>query len=235
MVARLTDAQVQQRCQDAGIKLLEPFTVTRRVYLVRYSDCGHEETKGFQSVGRSGCRSCSPSKPLTPEQVQQRCDAAGVELLEPFKAAGKKHRVRYRDCGHEDTKWFYDIGKRGCWECSPSKPLTAAEVQRRCDEGGVELLEPYQATSQKHLVRYRDCGHVYLKVFSDIENKGCNRCPDKRLLSEREVQQRCDAAGVELLEPFRGVNHRHDVRCLSCGQETQQLFASLGKVECLSC
>jgi methionyl-tRNA formyltransferase len=247
----LSAEQVQQRCADAGVELLDEYAGASKKYRMRYVACGHEKEQRFSSLGpKTICRVCTPQQlgksALSAEQVQQRCADAGVELLDEYTGAGKKYRVRYVACGHEQEQWFSSLGpKTICRVCTPQqlgKPaLSAEQVQQRCADAGVELLDEYAGTGKKYRVRYVACGHEKEYWFSNLgPHTVCRICTpwqpfETSTLSAEQVQQRCADAGVELLDEYTGAGKKYRVRYVACGHEQEQRFSVLGTPRCQTC
>ena len=112
MGSRLTQAEVEERCLEHGVKWPDGvvFEGTRKKYPVICLTCGDNTPKLFRNVGRKGCKTCdNVAKSLTHDEVFARGLAADhpALLLEEYKGSLVKHLYRFVACGHE-------------WEIAPS-------------------------------------------------------------------------------------------------------------------
>ena len=120
----------------------------------------------------------------------------------------------------------------------PRVKLTQEEVDRRLNERGYELLEPYKKRSEKHNMRHIECGRVWsVRPSSLFQGQGCPKCAiEKQKHSHEQVNERLLKLGYELLEPYRGMLKKHNMRHVECsyvwGVRPTGLFHGQGCPKC---
>lgn len=114
--------------RDAGLEPLEPCPGSDKPWRCRHEACGREVTPrlGNIAAGRQGgCRYCSGTAPIPPEEAVALMRSAGLEPLELYPTATPPWRCRHVPCGRE-VKERYSYIRRGggpCRWCAPNAPV----------------------------------------------------------------------------------------------------------------
>lgn len=103
--------------------------------------------------------------------------------------------------------------------------ISEQEILEILKSKNIELLEPYKGSSNKiHKVKCR-CGIIYerqLKLVTRKTTKGCGRSCKFRILpqtklKESVVKKKLRKNKIQLLEPYKGSQQRHKLKC-HCGK-----------------
>ena len=254
-----TQAEAEQYCRENNYELLEQFNgATKTVngknqnqkYLMRCLTCGLEKPKLWIGV-TSGCLGCGPGR-LTQEQAEEHCREYDYDLLETYRGYeeyidGQRRHIRYwvrcLICGDEHQKKWGSIGSRQCGVCTGRRPRTQEQAEGYCRQYGFDLLETFRGTrgpkktdgSISYLMRCRVCGYEGPKPWANLTRSECRACSGALPLTPEEAQQRCQDNGFDLLDEWRGAEHRYRMRCHKAGHIRPKFFASVGKTGCFDC
>lgn len=91
---------------------------------------------------------------------------------------------------------------------------------------GIELLEPFRGVNHPHKMKCLNCGHIWNKhpasthqSFKNKQTNGCPKCSANKTSirkTDNEYPDKLKEIGIELLEPYKGSNIHHKMKCITC-------------------
>jgi Zn-finger nucleic acid-binding protein len=119
-----------------------------------------------------------------------------------------------------------------------SKDALADKINR-LRERNIQMIDPYVNAMHKSAFKClkEDCSHVWRTGFLnvDLKGSGCPKCAGYFVDSDERIKVLLDS-GFELLEPYKGSDKKHAVRCLADGYIWHTKFKSLwARRRCPSC
>jgi hypothetical protein len=122
-----------------------------------------------------------PSR-LSQDEVERRCAAIGLTLLEPYVRARRGVKVRCNACGREWRAGARFLYGRGCAHChwnaaGRTRALSQATVERLFAHVGLTPLEPYLRSAQLIQTRCNACRHTWRPQAGNVlSGHGCPVC-----------------------------------------------------------
>ncbi len=226
---RITQDEWERRGAAAGLEWLAPVAGSADPTPARCLTCGHEWSPKPNNVQQGrGCRRCAVARKATALRLRQdewdrRAAAAGLEWLAPVAGAASPTLARCLTCGHEWSPW--PSRTSGCPSCAPNARLPHDEWDRRAARAGLEWLQPVGDANTPTLARCLTCGHEWSPRPHHVnQGSGCGRCAAlsrglANTIPAEEWDRRAARAGLEWLQPVRGVAAPVPARCLTCGYE----------------
>jgi len=181
------------------------FNNTTKLRII-HNECGHKyEVNPRDFLSGRRCPNCkgkriSESATFKPEVFEKRFyDLVGVEytLLEPYKKAIEKVKVRHNTCGREyKVSPIKFVNGNRCPACvfkelGKSRRMSQDEFLERVEDislGEIEVLGTYQGTQRKVKLKHKTCGIEWETVPDTIfRGGGCPHC--KASLGEKEIER----------------------------------------------
>lgn len=245
--------------RDAGCVPLGPYPGSTVPWPCIHEPCGREIAPNYSNVRKRGaaCKQCASlaggakRRAGLSDAAVNEMRAAGFEPLEPYPGADKPWRSRHAQCGDELTPSLNTVRANGtaCRDCSARAAgravWTAARAEAEFRARGLEPLEPWPGSSAKPWrARHVVCGRVVTPRLGNVAaGQGpCRECGQEaahvaQRLSEDAAVAFFRAAGLEPLEPYRGVDTPWRSRHLRCGRETSPSYSNIkaGSRGCRAC
>ena len=226
---RLDQSAVQERLNIKGIKLLDAYTTSTAKLTF---ECSHEHiwVATVSSVlHKSGCPTCAKVKRRTAtEFISEAVDKHGS--LFDYSLS---HFVNMRTkvdiiCSHHGTfskTPDHHLRGAGCPKCELKKRgvnlrLDHAAVQKRLNNRGIKLLDPY---TDSHTKLTFEClhGHVWAATPGNVLNGGgCPTCANKnraqsQKLSTDDINSLIITRGLKLVGAYINQNSPTTFKCLN--------------------
>lgn len=241
----------------AGLRPLEPYPGSGRPWRCQCARCRQEVSPRYSAVAKgAGCRHCAietagQSIRLDPEAAAELVRAAGLQPLGPYPGAGEPWLCRCATCGRDVTPRYNDVrtGHNGCKRCAQKLAGLGQRIEHETAaafmlERGLEPLEPYRGAGHQWRCRCLNCGAEVTPRYTNIKQGwgGCLSCGRQagahtQRGSEPQAIGDLRAAGLEPLEPYRGVMTPWRSQCQQCGHEVSPMLNNIrrGQGGCAWC
>ncbi|WIB34425.1 hypothetical protein [Curtobacterium sp. MCSS17_005] len=252
-------AEAAKVLRDAGCTPLEPYPGNATPWRCVHEPCGREIAPTYANIRRRGsaCKHCAADargakrRAGLADAAVAEMRAAGFEPLEPYPGTAKPWRCRHELCGHERTPTLNTVRMNGtaCRDCSARAAgravWTAAGAEAEFRVRGLDPLEPWPGSSTKPWrARHVSCGRIVAPRLGNVV-AGQGPCRECGLEASHAVKRHDHdeaaklfrAAGLEPLEPYRGVDIPWRSRHLRCGDETAPTYTNVkaGSRGCARC
>lgn len=176
------------------IKLLTPYKGMRSLhtFLCEIDQCEWTVTMSGLAYGKSGCPECC-GRNINKNELANRIKTLndrGIYLTTPYTRMSKIHGFKCAEAGHDWTARMYHVfnSNSGCPHCCGRIPDLEKQLKRLRDRG-IELLEPYKGSKEKHWFSCDVDTHKWEAVYAQVNNgAGCPRCSG-RYRTEEELKR----------------------------------------------
>jgi hypothetical protein len=172
---KITKEIVNVRLKDRGIKLIGEYTRLKDRSLFR-CDCSHEWVAIVSSVThyKTGCPVCSQRIKLTKEEINQRLQKYGTQLLDEYQGSNTFSRFKCV-CGNDQ------------WITKPSHAMNGIHC-KQCSESGFRIDKP---------------AHIYILRFDSFIKFGISNDIDYRLKKHRRSNGEFVVVAMQFFERGR--------------------------------
>jgi hypothetical protein len=223
----------------AGFEPSGPYPGAGEPWRCRCQKCGKEVTPRLSSVRRGfGCKYCVGNALTDPNDAVDVMRNAGLEPLEPYRAANKPWRCECKKCGREVSPTLGHVRQgHGCKHCGAvksgqKKALPAAEAEAEMRASGLEPLEPYPGANSAWRCRCKECGKEVSPRLNSVRSMGqggCRYCGGTAPVDPDAAVAEMRAAGLEPLEPYPGANKPWLCRCKTCDNKVRPRLTTIRK------
>lgn len=157
---------------------------------------------------------------LTIEQVQERLDPRGIDVLH-WQGTSRPARYRCRKDGYVwEATGTSTMRGNGCPLCSGKAKLTAALAAKKLEGRDIEIVEWRGRNTQCRFRCLKD-GHVWEAIGKLVVVRGtrCPACTGQVPLTYEEVKRRMDAKNIDVLEWAGTTRKKSLLRCRVDGYE----------------
>ena len=195
MSKRWTYEMVVEYVENCGGKVLtkkEDFKNTRVNMEFSCNMCGKKIIRTFKTyrdLNARTCRECTNKKlrelrKLTKEDVLERCNKYGAELITPYnKYENNETIMEFKcECGRHFNRRLADLQKEidyKCGFCNSHHNYTYQEVKEYIESKGCKLLSKSYQNNRELLKIKCKCGEVFYRKFNSFKDSKqyyCNTC-----------------------------------------------------------
>lgn len=163
---------------------------------------------------------------FTKQEIEIRFTKCGLKLLQPelYKTKTQLVEIECAKCGHVFSEKLINLENKRDNKCCPNcygpSRYNNENIDKLLENTTIRRIGDFKTV--KHKIRFKClidnyewepyAGHI-------LKGVGCPKCDGQAKLTHEEVADKLKSVNIELLEEYKGTNHRHDLKCLKCNKE----------------
>lgn len=222
----LTHDEVNVRFNCLGLVLMEDFVSILYKSKVKCKVCGCEfkDSLNCCEKRKSGkhCPKCFGPTRYNNHNIDEILKDKNIKRIGDYKTANDKLRFKCLLDGYEwDALWLpIKNNKYGCPKCGKNARYTNETFDEKIKGRNLIRIGEYKGTQSKIKMKCLLDGYEWEPYAGHIiKGVGCPKCDGQAKLTHEEVADKLKSVNIELLEEYKGTNHRHDLKCLKCNKE----------------
>lgn len=223
-----TKQEIEIRFTKCGLKLLQPELYKTKTQLVEIecAKCGHVFSEKLINLENKRDNKCCPNcygpSRYNNENIDKLLENTTIRRIGDFKTV--KHKIRFKcliDNYEWDALWLpIRTGKYGCPKCGGNARYTNETFDEKISGRNLIRIGEYKCASKKIKMKCLIDGYEWSPYAGHIiKGVGCPKCDGQAKLTHDEVVNKLKSVDIELLEQYKGVNHKHKLKCLKCDKE----------------
>ncbi len=226
---RIDELDVRAIYKTAGFEPIGKYPgTTKALWRAKHLKCGVTSSPTFQAVKKGGgCRTCSNTLRVTPEQARELFLENDLKPLEPYRDTMKPWKSRCLKCKKIVSPNYNKVRLRGhqCGYCSENK-VDSKDAEALLRKAGFETLVPYPGGNEPWKSRCLRCNRISSPNYSAVKlGTGCKYCAGRAVVP-KEAKKIMRDRGFITYGPYPGALSKWRVKCVKCKNEFETYFYS---------